>query len=287
MHTNMYTKNYSKVKQVSIIKNMMQKQKQPIILISELEGLRHYRSLFDEEEMLREYDSIEAAKMNDEDADLIVLDAGFHPEHGLLFLKELKASRPQIPLIFITDISSERIAVSAFRTGAADYFAKPADLYSIKETAMNLLAVKRVCREKRVRANRSDIYESGYSLTTNIPPGIANSILFIDNNLRSSLGLGTLALQAGMSKFHFCRTFKQHTGLTPKNFIILRRMERAKKMLEKNLNMNISTIAYDVGFSNLAAFIKNFKIITGKTPKQYRQTFPHPNLFRQTDTGHK
>ena len=247
-------------------------QKRPIILIADTENLRLYRSVFCAEEYLEAYNSLEILdRLGDDDADMVILDSGFSPENGLSLLKEIKACKPHAPVIFLTDVSSESIAVRAFRTGAAEYFRKPVSLFSLKETVMNLLTVKRTERERRKRAQRPARDDNDPSLTTEMPSGLFHAICHIDNHLSSPISLEELSDKANLSKFHFCRTFKKHTGLTPKKFISLRRIERAKTMLGRNGDMNVSMISSEVGFCDVNSFSKTFRRIIGMTPRSYKK----------------
>ena len=252
-------------------------QKKPIILIADPENLRLYRSVLGDEELIEEYHNLEDLdQINDGDADLVILDSGFSPENGLHFLKEVKTRKPHAPVIFLTDVSSESIVIRAFRLGAVEYYRKPVSLFSLKETVMNLLAVKRTERDRRKRARRPVQDENDHALTTEMPSGIFHVVCHIDSNLTTPLTLDELAYMANLSKFHFCRTFKKHTGLTPKKFISLRRVERAKILLSRNTDMNVSMIAYEVGFCDVNSFIKTFRKITGSTPHSYKKSLQEP-----------
>lgn len=252
-------------------------QKKPIILIADSENLRIYRGIFPAEELLEECHDLDVLdKIGDGDVDMVILDSGFSPETGLRFLKALKTRKPHTPVIFLTDVSSESIVIRAFRTGAVEYFRKPVSLSALKETVMSLLSLKRTERDRRKRAHRPARDEYDPSLTSVMPSGIFHVICHIDDNLKSSLSLEELAGKANLSKFHFCRTFKKYTGLTPKKFISLRRVERAKILLKQNEDMNVSMVAYEVGFCDVNSFIKTFRIITGSTPYSYKKSLKEP-----------
>ncbi|ARV61464.1 AraC family transcriptional regulator [Nostocales cyanobacterium HT-58-2] len=94
-------------------------------------------------------------------------------------------------------------------------------------------------------------------------------IEFIIDNLTENLLLGTMAQEVGMSQYHFARLFKQSTGLSPYQYVIHCRIERAKILLLQS-QLKISEIASQVGFADQSQFTRHFKRILGVTPKQIR-----------------
>ena len=81
--------------------------------------------------------------------DIILLDCT-DVDAGLQLLKENKSMCPNIPHIFLTDVSYEGVVLKAFRAGARDFFRKPVDVQELRSTVEGLLAVKKVSKEKRV-----------------------------------------------------------------------------------------------------------------------------------------
>ncbi|TPN83064.1 AraC family transcriptional regulator [Aquimarina algicola] len=94
---------------------------------------------------------------------------------------------------------------------------------------------------------------------------------FLDSTSFDTFSLSKTALQFGMSKYKFIRLFKQETGLTPNNFILLKKIEQSKAML-KNGN-SIFDVAIDCGFYDNSHFYKNFKRFIGVTPLEFQNAF--------------
>lgn len=91
----------------------------------------------------------------------------------------------------------------------------------------------------------------------------------IESDLSENLSLAVLANAAGLSEYHFLRMFKKSTGVTPHQYVINQRIERAKELLKKT-DMTITEIAYLLGFSTPAHFTHHFKRKTGVTPSKLR-----------------
>lgn len=89
---------------------------------------------------------------------------------------------------------------------------------------------------------------------------------YIEEHLRRSLSLDELAQVTNMSVGHFSRLFKQSTGYTPHQYLIRRRVKRAKELL-RHKQFSIADVAYQVGFANQGHLNYHFKRCTGITPK--------------------
>lgn len=91
----------------------------------------------------------------------------------------------------------------------------------------------------------------------------------IEDELTESLSLSQLAQVAGLSVPHFCRAFKQSVGRSPYDFIIRRRIERAKEYLLGS-DMTITDIALSCGFSSSSHFSNTFRREAAASPLEYR-----------------
>jgi AraC family transcriptional regulator len=90
---------------------------------------------------------------------------------------------------------------------------------------------------------------------------------YIEAHLDSSLELEELAQQVGMSQFYFSRLFKQSLGITPHQYVIQQRVERAKRLLQKG-ELSLAEIALECRFAHQGHLNRHFKRLTGKTPKE-------------------
>ena len=93
---------------------------------------------------------------------------------------------------------------------------------------------------------------------------------YIDSHLQEEIALPDLAQTAGWSVRHFARMFRQSTGQTPHNFIVRRRIERAKGLLRKP-DLQLADIALTCGFADQSHFTTSFRKATGLTPLRWRR----------------
>lgn len=91
---------------------------------------------------------------------------------------------------------------------------------------------------------------------------------YIQSNLDAALALTDIAAQVHLSPYHFTRRFKQSTGLAPHQYVIARRVERAKSLLMVG-DLSVGEIAYAVGFGSPAHLTFPFKRLVGITPSRF------------------
>ena len=109
---------------------------------------------------------------------------------------------------------------------------------------------------------------------TCLPGKILKTVLaYIDERITESIGVEDLARHAGISHFYFSRLFRNTVGRSPAQYILDRRMERAKELLG-NMNLSFAEVARRTGFPNERSFASAFRTRNGNTPSRYRRTLP-------------
>jgi AraC family transcriptional regulator len=92
---------------------------------------------------------------------------------------------------------------------------------------------------------------------------------YINAHLDRDLSLVQIARLINISPTYFASLFKHATGVSPHQYVIRQRVERAKLLLSKT-DLMIADIALQVGFSSQSHLNQQFKRFTGMTPKQVR-----------------
>jgi AraC-like DNA-binding protein len=92
----------------------------------------------------------------------------------------------------------------------------------------------------------------------------------MDLRFADPLDLEQMAAQAGFSKFHFARAFKDAYGETPANYLSRRRVERAKDLL-RSANLTVTEVCMLVGFSSLGSFSSRFSEMVGMSPSAFQR----------------
>jgi AraC family transcriptional regulator len=94
---------------------------------------------------------------------------------------------------------------------------------------------------------------------------------YVEEHL-AGLSLEQMAAAAHLSPFHFARQFKAATGLPPHQYVIARRVERARQLLQTDCDFSLAEVAASAGFSDQSQFSHHFKRLVGVTPGQYRKS---------------
>ena len=91
----------------------------------------------------------------------------------------------------------------------------------------------------------------------------------MDRQYQAELDLDQVARVAGVSKYHFARSFEATYGETPMRYLTRRRIERAQDLL-RAANLTVTEICMLVGFASLGSFSTRFTKLVGETPTAYR-----------------
>ncbi len=133
------------------------------------------------------------------------------------------------------------------------------DRYDVKVAMLNLIA--EIC--KSVES------EKALPKKTHVTE-VRDAIAFIRENCGRAVLLSDMAKAAGMSRTRFAEAFRTVTGVTPHDFLLIARTEKAEKLIADG-DLSITEIVYEAGFDNVTSFNKAFKKKNGITPSEYKK----------------
>lgn len=93
-----------------------------------------------------------------------------------------------------------------------------------------------------------------------------------DRCYAEELDLDALATAAGISKYHFLRLFTATYGVTPREYLSRRRVERAQDLLRAT-NLTVTEVCHAVGFSSLGSFSSRFRALVGESPSAFQARY--------------
>jgi AraC family transcriptional regulator len=93
---------------------------------------------------------------------------------------------------------------------------------------------------------------------------------YMREHLAEEIGLDELAALVNLSRFHFCTAFRKATGQTPHNWLMILRIEEARRLLETPA-LAVTDVALAVGYQTPSSFAAAFRKLVGMTPSAYRR----------------
>ncbi|GAB4534374.1 MAG: hypothetical protein Tsb0014_20510 [Pleurocapsa sp.] len=103
-----------------------------------------------------------------------------------------------------------------------------------------------------------------------LPTKIQKAIAYIQENIDKKLYIEEIAGVVNVSKYYFCKLFRQSMGISPYQYLLQQKIEHSKSLLQSNWQLSLAEISLRCGFASQSHFSKCFRQHTGTTPKAYR-----------------
>lgn len=215
-------------------------------------------------------DGTEALKtLAERKVDIIVTDLMMPRMDGIELCRRLKTDPKtiNIPVIVVTAKQDVRSVVEGLTVGADDYVTKPFNNEVLR------LRMKRLVDLRRKGATRTPLMPDPeqVKITSLDEKLIERAVKYVEDNIsRSDLSVEELSKALGMSRVHLYKKILHITGKTPIEFIRILRLKRATQYLRES-QLNVSEIAYQLGFNNPKYFSKYFQEEFGISPSEYQK----------------
>lgn len=142
---------------------------------------------------------------------------------------------------------------------------------SLEKDVLADLTLKELLVRIMQTQNLKMITEETYNTSQNPLAFVLN---YIKSNLNEKISINSLSEKACMSKATFYRLFKRELGISPNDFILSEKMNKAKVLLLQP-GAKVASIGYELGFNDANYFIRTFKKIMGTTPGAYQLKVAH------------
>ncbi len=217
--------------------------------------------------------------MQQHNIELVVSDVMMPRMNGFELCKEIKTNIEfsHIPVILLTAKSAEEDRIEGYDVGADGYITKPFSMKVLSARIASILSNREII-SKRFRETDSIVLNS---LTTNsIDKEFLSKVVDIINNNIDNLDFNyvEIAGMVNLSKSSLYRKIKSITGMGASDFIRNIRLKTAMKFLKSDPNINVSEVAFMVGYSDPAYFSSCFRKEFGVTPTQVQ----HENSSNST-----
>ena len=245
----------------------------PVLLIAEdNDDLRFYLK----DNLLEHYQIHEAS--NGEEAlkkiqkivpDLIISDIMMPGMDGIELCRRVKSDRTicHIPLVLLTARSSEQQQLEGLEKGADDYITKPFNFQILEAKIDNIINLRKNLR--LLFKNKLQIEPNEITVTSLDEQFMRKALELVEKNIAiTEYSVETMSRDLGMSRTLLYKKILALTGKPPLEFIRSLRLKRAALLLSKS-QMNVSEIAFQVGFNDPKYFSKHFKNEFGVLPSKY------------------
>lgn len=202
--------------------------------------------------------------------DVMLSDIEMPVENGLSLFRWVKNQGMDLKCIFLTAHAEFAYAKESISLGAFDYVVQPARYGEIKDAVRRAVISKGgnpVSEQKESVPDTRAVQE-----IKDEGDAVDQVISYIDDNMEKEIHRSELVELVHLNADYLNRLFKERKGKTLREYIIERKMEEAKRMLQET-RLPVSIIAGKVGYDNFSHFSYAYKKVYGQSPLESRNAY--------------
>ena len=210
---------------------------------------------------------------NDNEYDLVISDVMMPEMDGFTMLRMIKTNIniSHIPVIMLTSKAEVSNRLEGLERGADAFLAKPFSMEELHMNIENLIQSRQRLKGKYSGAQQQTDKVEVREVKGNDEVLMERIMKAVNKNLSNSdFNVDMLTQEVGISRAQLHRKMKEMTGISTSEFIRNIRLEQAARLL-KEQKINVTQVAYTVGFSNLAHFSTIFRKHFGLAPTEYAE----------------
>ena len=207
------------------------------------------------------------------DYDLVVSDVMMPEMDGFTMLRMIKtnANISHVPVVMLTSKADVANRLEGLERGADAFLAKPFDMEELHMVIENLIQSRQRLKGKYSGAQQQIDKLELPEVKGNDEMLMERIMKSVNKNLSNSdFNVDMLTQEVGISRAQLHRKMKEMTGISTSEFIRNIRLEQAARLLREQ-KVNVTQVAYTVGFSNLAHFSTIFRKHFGVSPSEYAE----------------
>lgn len=206
--------------------------------------------------------------------DLIISDIMMPEMDGITLCRKIKqnVNINHIPVILLTAKSEEEDTLEGLGIGADAYIIKPFNIEILKKTVENIIKNREILKNNYSGSQQQKDKVQNVSITSPDEKLLKKTMDTINKNIANTeLNVEMLSHEIGISRVHLHRKLKELTNQSTRDLIRNIRLQQAANLLAEK-QLNISEVAFAVGFTNVAHFSNAFKEFYGMPPTIYMET---------------
>jgi len=204
---------------------------------------------------------------------LVIIDINLNQiEYDGITIAQHLLIKDLVPFIFITGLSDKEIVERVKLTRPHGIIIKPFKSIDI------ICSVAVVINNYKYKKN--DVLRQDNKIVNDIPFILKPAIKYIEDHIEQRIDIRILAELTNWNYMHFIRMFSLYMSVTPYQYILQQKIERAKFLMTETDQL-LTHIAFDLSFSSYSNFVNVFKRITGSTPDAFRKINTARNYFNK------